>query len=294
MSTTSPGSSPWVAVLLAAILAGCAGTGGVASPTSWPPPVPGPSATQEATVQTLPYADHPETVMDLHRPTAAPSGLTVVLVHGGFWREQYRRDLMDPLVPSLLDDGHLVANIEYRRVGGDGGWPTTLNDVGAALDALAEVDGVAPDRVVTVGHSAGGHLAAWAAARARLPADAPGADPVVVPCHVVSQAGVVVLEEAVGAGLGNGAVTDLLGGDDPHRLRLADPSAWLPLGVPVTAVHAPADDLVPLHQSERWVELAGAAGDEAELVTAPGDHFSVIDPHHELWQEVLVRLREAC
>lgn len=253
-----------------------------------------PAPMPEATVQTLRYDDHPETVLDLHRPVTAASGLAVVLIHGGFWREQYRRDLMDPLVASLLEDGHVVANIEYRRVGGDGGWPTTLTDVAAAVDALAEVDGLDPERVATVGHSAGGHLALWAAARHRLPSHAPGADPVVRPCHAVSQAGVVVLHEAIEAGLGNGAVVDLLGGDDPGRVRWADPSAWLPLRVPVTLVHAPDDRQVPLSQSERWVQLATAAGDRVELVTGRGDHFSVIDPTHELWRQVLATLRAAC
>jgi acetyl esterase/lipase len=230
--------------------------------------------------------------MDVHRPVRTPTGLTVVLVHGGFWRERYRRDLMDPLVPSLLADGHLVVNLEYRRVGGAGGWPTTLTDVATGLDAVAGLAGVDPARVATVGHSAGGHLAMWLAARHRLPAGAPGADPVVRPCHVVGLAPVVVLADAVAADLGDGAVRDLLGGDDRERRRVADPSAWLPLGVPATLLHAPADEDVPVQQSERWLALAAEAGDEARLVTAPGDHYSVIDPDHELWQATLASLRE--
>lgn len=230
--------------------------------------------------------------MDVHRPHSTPTGLTVVLVHGGFWRERYRRDLMDPLVPSLLAEGHLVVNLEYRRVGGAGGWPTTLTDVAAGLDALDRLAGVDPARVVTVGHSAGGHLALWLAARHRLPAGAPGADPVVRPCHVVGLAPVAVLGDAVATDLGDGAVRDLLDGDDGERRRIADPSTWLPLHVPVTLLHTPADEDVPVEQSERWLALAGEAGDEARLVTAPGDHYSVIDPDHELWQAALASLRE--
>lgn len=282
-------------VLAVAVVAGCAGPSRDVASAPAPSTVPAAVApAREDVVETRSYGEHPDTVFDVHRPEGAPSGLTVVLVHGGFWRDRYRRDLMDPLVPSLLDDGHLVVNLEYRRVGGDGGWPTTLTDVAAGLDAVAEVDGVDPQRVVVVGHSAGGHLATWLAARHRLPAGAPGASPRVRPCRVVAQAPVVVLGDAVDDDLGDGAVGALLGSDDPDRLRVADPSVWLPLGIPVTLVHAPADDLVPLRQSERWVELATAAGDEAELVTAEGDHFSVIDPAHELWEAALATVRDAC
>ncbi len=248
----------------------------------------------EAGVETVSYGNNLDTVMDVHRPSVAASGATVVLVHGGYWREQYRRDLMEPLIPSLLADGHIVVNLEYRRVGGGGGWPTTFSDVAMGVDALATVPGVDTSRVVTVGHSAGGHLAVWLAARHRLPADSPGADPRVRPCHAVSQAGVLVFDDAIEANLGDGAVGELLDGVTEAKLAVADPVRLLPLDVGVTLVHGERDDTVPLAQSSRWVELATDAGDDATLVVRPGGHFDVIDPDSPLWHDVLDAVRTAC
>ncbi|MDQ3989979.1 MAG: S9 family peptidase, partial [Actinomycetota bacterium] len=173
---------------------------------------------------------------------------------------------------------------------GAGGWPGTFEDIAAGLDALAgPVQQAAGgrlelDRVVTVGHSAGGHLAVWAAARHRLPSEAPGADPAVRPIGVVSQAGLLDLVAAARQGLGGDAVLDLLGGPPdavPDRYAAASPVALLPLGVPVVCVHGTADRIVPLRQSQLYVSAAGRA---AELVTIPGaGHFELIDPADPAW-----------
>jgi acetyl esterase/lipase len=212
-------------------------------------------------------------------------------VHGGFWRRYRDLELGRPLAADLADRGWAAWNIEYRRVGGDGGWPTTFEDVAAAVDLLAgpvqdAARGLLPlDRVVAVGHSAGGHLATWLAARPGLPAGAPGADPVVRLRGAVSQAGVLDLVDAARRCVGDGAVSDLLGGlpdDVPERYELASPVARLPIGVPVICVHGTADESVPLRQSDRFV---AASRGEAELVTLPGvDHFAVIDPADDAWR----------
>ncbi|HZG92082.1 MAG TPA: prolyl oligopeptidase family serine peptidase, partial [Pseudonocardia sp.] len=142
---------------------------------------------------------------------------------------------------------------------------------------------LALDRVVAVGHSAGGHLATWLAARPGLPADAPGAAPAVVLRGVVSQAGVLDLVDAAAERVGQQAVPDLLGGPPhavPDRYALASPVARLPLPVRVVCVHGTTDVNVPIRQSERF-----AAGAGADLITLPGvDHFAVIDPATDAWR----------
>lgn len=220
------------------------------------------------------YGDHPSQFAELTLPAGEPRGV-VVVVHGGFWRQRFGLELGRPLAADLAAAGFAAWNIEYRRVGGDGGWPATFDDVAAAVDALAGT-GLDLSRVVAVGHSAGGHLATWLAARP---------SPAVRVRGVVSQAGVLDLVDAAARGVGSGAVEDLLGGSPdavPDRYASASPIALLPIGVPVVCVHGTDDVNVPIRQSERFV---AAAGDAAELVTLPGvEHFAVIDPAVDAWR----------
>ena len=243
----------------------------------------------------LEYGTHPSQFGELTLPAGdGPARGIALVVHGGFWRQAYGLELGRPLAAELAAAGWAAWNLEYRRVGGDGGWPETLSDVAAGLDALAgpgqqAAEGRLPlDRVVAIGHSAGGHLSTWLAARPTLPADAPGADPAVGLRGVVSQAGVLDLVDASAHGVGRGAVEDLLGARPelvPDRYAMASPTARLPIGVPVVCVHGAADVNVPIRQSRRFVAAATAAGDRAELIELPGiDHFAVIDPSHTAWR----------
>lgn len=247
------------------------------------------TATHSPAVRTVRYGPHPSNVADLHLPAEAARVPVVVVVHGGFWRAQYGRDLGTPLAVDLVGQGVAAWNVEYRRVGAGGGWPETLLDVAAAVDALADLADVALDldKVVAVGHSAGGQLATWAAGRHRLPVGGPGAGPRVRLSGAVSQAGVLDLEHADARGLGSGAAAALLGGsthDVPERYAAASPYRLVPLGVPVVAVHGEQDDVVPIEQSIRYVERARSVGDDADLVQLPGvDHGAVIDVEHAAW-----------
>lgn len=229
----------------------------------------------------LRYGDDPSQIVELTRPAVGGDVPVGVVIHGGFWRAAYDLSLGRPLAASLVDHGWAAWNVEYRRVGNGGGYPQTLDDIGAAIDALADVEGIDRSRVVTIGHSAGGHLATWAASRE---------DPVVDVTAVVAQAGVLDLRRAAADHLGGDATQGFLGGgpvEVSDAYAIADPTAHLPLGVPVLCVHGHDDDIVPIGQSEDFVTAATAAGDDARLVAVDGDHFVVLDPASDAWAAVL-------
>lgn len=239
------------------------------------------------------YGDHPDQVANLHVPAGdgAPWPC-VVLLHGGFWRTGWDRTLMTPLAVDLARRGLAAWNVEYRRVGqAGGGWPGTLEDVAAAIDALGELEEVDAGRVATCGHSAGGHLALWLASRGRAAARAmPGGPPRVLPVLAVAQAGVCDLEQGWSDRLGTGAVESFLGAspsDAPERYTASSPAALAPIGVPQLLVHGAEDDVVPVSQS-----LLHAVRDpDAEVVEVHGAaHFDVIGPEHAAWLLVAERL----
>jgi acetyl esterase/lipase len=250
------------------------------------------------------YGGAASQVADLYVPDGQDGGRrpVVVLVHGGYWRPVYDRSLMRPLALDVVRRGFTAWNVDYRASGaGGGGWPRTFEDVAAAVDLLADVAADHPvdlDRVVMVGHSAGGTLALWAAGRPGLPAGAPGHDPSVRARAAVSLAGVNDLAAGFVEGLGSGAVEALMGGapeDDRPAYSLASPVDRLPIGVRQLLVHGSDDDVVPPSQSRTYAAAAGAAGDPVELVEIDGaDHFDVIDPAHDAWRRVADRLPDLC
>jgi acetyl esterase/lipase len=230
------------------------------------------------------YGSHFHQFGDLLVPDRPGPFPVAVVLHGGFWRERFSLDLMEDHARDLSRRGFAAWNVEYRRVGevSGGGYPVTLEDVAAAIDALAGVD--APldlDRVVAIGHSAGGQLALWAAGR-----DAPA----VRLAGVVSQAGVHDLREADRLGLGEGATAEFMGGhadERPDAYADASPIERLPLGVPALLVHGEADERVPAGLSSSYAEAARTADDEVELSLRPGDdHFVHLDVSGGAWEDV--------
>ncbi|MFE1024530.1 alpha/beta hydrolase [Streptomyces sp. NPDC058818] len=259
------------------------------------------------------YGDHPDQVIDFYVPRGAggPGGAApvVVVLHGGSWRAPYDRRHVSPFAGFLARRGLAVASVEYRRGadGGDGGdgaegaggegggaggpvagrWPETFDDVAVALDALpALVRQHLPQadarRVVLTGHSAGGHLALWAAARHLLPDDAPWRIDRPAPLRgVVALAPIADFEVADRLDVCGGATRQLLGGEElfAERRPYADPALLLPTGIATTLVQGRADVDVPQAVAEAYADAAAKAG-EVVGVTLLEDvgHYPLIDP----------------
>ncbi|MEV0740237.1 alpha/beta hydrolase [Streptomyces sp. NPDC050549] len=250
---------------------------------------------------TAAYGDHPDQVIDFYAPhgervPGEPAPLVVVL-HGGAWRAPYDRRHITPFADFLARRGFAVANVEYRRgaalpaQGGTspvaGRWPETFDDVAAALDALpALVREALPQadsrRTVLTGHSAGGHLALWAAARHVLPKDAPWrTDAPAALRGVVALAPIADFTVAEKLAVCGGAAGQLLGGEATfaERLPYADPTLLLPTGIATTLVQGRADLDVPQAVAESYADAAAKSGEVVGLTLLEDvGHFPLIDP----------------
>ncbi|HYF22860.1 MAG TPA: alpha/beta hydrolase [Caulobacteraceae bacterium] len=248
----------------------------------------------------IPYGADPLQFVDLWRPAGPGPHPVVVVIHGGCWRADLPGvELTDYMAEDLRRRGIAVWNVEYRRVGHPGGaYPGTFQDVGAAIDLLraeAPRRGLKLDRVVAVGHSAGGHLALWAAGRSRLPAASPLRASNPLPIHAVVGLSAIPDLEAYGGdpadACGADTVEKLLGPARPGRYADTSPVELLPLGVPQVIVHGELERISPPSVGRAWVAKASAAGDRAELVVAPGaGHFEPIAPGAPAWEDVARRI----
>jgi acetyl esterase/lipase len=244
------------------------------------------------------YGDHPDQLIDFYAPRVETGpGVAVPLVvvlHGGAWRAPYDRRHISPFADFLARRGFAVASVEYRRGDGTsdsstvaGRWPETFDDVSAALDALPALTRQAlpqadPRRMVLTGHSAGGHLALWAAARHVLPPDTPWRTAAPAALRgVVALAPIADFEVADKLDVCSGAARQLLGGDDrfAERRPYADPAQLLPTGIATTLVQGRSDLVVPQAVAEAYADAAAKAGEVVGLTLLEDvGHFPLIDP----------------
>lgn len=238
---------------------------------------------QESVLQVIRYGRSADQEADLHLPAAAHPPV-VCLLHGGFWKLPYGRDQLTPIAHDLAARGLAAWNLEYRRTGGaEPAWPGTMSDVAAGIDFLRQLwrGGLDIDleRVAVVGHSAGGHLALWSAARHRREHGDAG------PLRIRAAVALAPIADLAGAyerGVGGDAVAQLIGGppaSHPDRCRAASPIEMLPLGVRQLVLHGTEDDAVPIELSRRYAQAAVAAGDDVELIELAGTgHMEFLDP----------------
>jgi len=242
------------------------------------------------------YGDDLFSFGDLRLPHRAGPHPIVVVIHGGFWRSQYDLQHIGPLCAALTANDIATWSIEYRRLGNPGGgYPGTFLDVATAVNNLRET---APrynldlNRVVVMGHSAGGHLALWYAALNRVPHDSPIhiENPLTLR-GVISLAGVSDLRFASELKLSSGVTNELIGGSPreyPERYAAASPIELVPLSVRQFLLHGTADENVPFEMSQRYHDAARAQGDEVTLIRfSETGHFELIDPESHVWNRLL-------
>jgi len=234
----------------------------------------------------VPYGSDPNQFFDLRLPPGKGSFPLVINIHGGYWRAKYNLNHAGHLCAALAAKGLATANLEYRRVGNEGGaWPGTFADIRSAFHFLAQNAAqfsLDAQRIVVMGHSAGGQLALCLAAH----------EPTIT--RAVSLAGVVDLRSAYRLHLSNDAVVEFLRGtptEVPDHYREADPMQLTIPNARQWLIHGAVDDVVPPAFSRDYVaakqKRTGKEKEDVHLLEIPGaDHFDVIDPRAAAWRQI--------
>lgn len=244
------------------------------------------------------YGAEPAQVAELFLPKGRGRHPVVVLIHGGCYLAEYEGLAQTSgMAADLARRGYAVWNVEYRKLGEPGaGYPGTFLDIADAVERLrAEAPKHSLDlrRVVAVGHSAGGHLALWAASRAKLPRTSPlwRADPLKI-AAVVSLGGIGDLEgqgHIFAGACGPEPIPRIIGlADRPDAYADTSPAELLPAGVRVTMISGDLDHVMPPATGRDYADRVRRAGDAAEAVAIPGaSHFDVVIPTTEAWTSVV-------
>jgi acetyl esterase/lipase len=247
----------------------------------------------------LRYGDQPSQFVDLWLPAGPGPHPVVIMLHGGCWIEKVANlTLQDFISNDLRAHGVAVWNVEYRRLGEDGaGYPGTFEDVAKAVDLLgadAAKYHLSLNEVVAVGHSAGGHLALWAAARPKLPKSSLlwSAHPLRIDAVLgLGQLGDLHDEPQVTANAcGDDTIAKLVGPPSAaHPDVYADTSPDLlePFPARQILIHGQVDDLAPPRAGELYRDSAVKHGGKVEFTIIPNaNHFDLITPETDAWSRI--------
>ena len=255
------------------------------------------------------YGANPFQFGDLWLPESRGPFPLVVFYHGGWWRSEYDLGYAGYLCAALKKAGIATWSVEYRRVGATGGgWPTTFQDAAAGFNYVVTLGKSYPldlSRVISMGHSAGGHLAFWLAGRQHIPVESE----IFRPIHGVHLRGVVGLAGAVDLRLtielaghsifahDREEVESLMGGSPqevPKRYQAGNPGDLLPFQAPQFLIQGADDDQIPPELPTRWVTMAKLRGSQAATTIIPeADHFDIVDPASRAWPIVLQKIKVA-
>lgn len=248
-----------------------------------PPPESVPVALH--TRSTIYWGNEPEQFGDLYLPNPRQEEeILIIMIHGGCWASQFTLDLQAELSEALADRGHVVWNIEYRSLGNGGDWPTMFQDVASATDflkTLSDEHSLQLDNVVSMGHSAGGHLALWLASRHKISATSELYIAAPQNIHGVVGLGAIPDLTASTCGTKGTAIIDapsLSESELNQRLTNTSPIEMLPTGIGSIFISGATDTIVPPSIPQAYVDQANNAGDMSEhLVIDGADHFFLID-----------------
>ena len=269
---------------------------------AWPEFLARPRPAPDRTVR---YGEHERQVVDVYLPRGEGPHPVVVMIHGGCWSAPWDRNLMNHASDDLRKRGIAVWNIDYRVIENGNGYPHIFDDTWAAIHALSIQGREFPldvNRVVGVGHSAGGHLALWyASRRARW---SPPANVRMIPPPqfdaVVSLGGLPDLELAErppGSGCGTEVIGQLIGRGQPGRSdAFADTSVprMGALGVRQVVINGTQDRIIPTHFAEDYARKMRALGDDVRvrLIERTG-HIELIAPETAAWAAAVEEIERA-
>lgn len=232
---------------------------------------------------------------ELRLPEGEGEFPVIVIIHGGCWLNAYDYTLMNDMAEDLVNRGYATWNLEYRRLGDEGGgWPGTFHDVVSGLAYLSKLSSQYPiqmQRVLVTGHSAGGHLALWLGGYANLE-ESDELYQGVVPdiAGIVSLAGITDLASYRSPGGCGASVDQLVGGNPaefPDRLAIASPIERLEGMPPVIMINGDKDNIVPVAHVSPYFDRSKERGNEIDLITFPdAGHFEVITPGSIAWEAI--------